>query len=189
MTKHKINLLAIAKQSEKDYQEVELNLNGEIVTELVYKVPSPVIWTYMPARPEPQSPTRLMRPDMAGNRQRILIKEGDEGWIEYQADLADYENEVDNIQNAARYVLALADIEYPDLSEPPPLAKKNRIVYPANEMLRKKVWLDYTIFLEHSNLMAVQAAMLKSAKANTITNDQVNDVKKSSESKSGENNK
>ena len=181
MAKSKINLLAIAKQSEKDFEEVELTLNGEKFTTNIYKVPNPVIWTYKPNRPEPQLPTRLMRPDVSGRQQRAAIKEGDEGWGEYQSSLADYENESDNIQNAARYVLGLADMDYPDLSEPPPLAKKQGVKYPANEILRKKLWLDYTIFAEQSNLMIVQAAMMKSAMG-TVTEESVEEVKKSSES-------
>ncbi len=180
MTKRKLNLLAIAKQSEKDFQEVELTINGETFTEKVYKVPNPVIWTYKPNRPEPQEPTVLMTADVSGRRQSRPLKESDEGWSEYQKALADYENESDNIQNAARYVLSLADITYPDLNQPPPLAKKNGVEYPENEILRKKLWLDYTLFLEQSNMLAIQAIMTKFLVGN-VTDDKVEEVKKNLE--------
>ena len=81
--------------------------------------------------------------------------------------------------------MALADIEYPDLSEPPPLAKKNGVEYPVNEMLRKKLWLDYTILLDQQNMVEIHSAMMKHA-TGIVTNGQVDEVKKNSELESEE---
>ena len=86
----KLNLLAISKQSEKDFEEVELIINGELYKEKVYRVPNPVIWNFKPNRPEPQLPVRMTE-TVTGRKQAIPIKEGDEGWLEYQSALVDYE--------------------------------------------------------------------------------------------------
>jgi len=186
MTKRKLNLLAIAKQIEKDFEEVELTIDGEIYKERVYKVPVPIIWTFKPDWPEPQLPTILMRPQPGGRQQARAIKKGDKEWDEYQADLANYENESDKIQRAARFVLALAGIRYPDLSQPPPLAKINGIKYPANEILRKKIWLDYTLLSTESNRVIVEIAIVKQT-FDAITVDQVEDIKKNGELNTEEN--
>jgi hypothetical protein len=177
----KIDLLALAKQVEETYKDVELEGIGTV---RVYHTPEPMIWTYRPDRPEPIQPMIQMKL-ATGGRQNRVMKEGDKGWEEWQKDYAAYENELTDIRLAARYVLALRDIEYPDTSQPPPIAAMFlNGNYPVHPILRKKLWLDHSLFAHARNLTQINLAMIELGGGTNANN--VDEIKKNSELKSEE---
>ncbi len=174
----KLDLLALAKRVEETYyKDIECSFG----TVRVYHTPEPMIWTYKPARPAPIEPVIKMK--TATGSQNRAIKASDEGYPDWIKDSEAYKEEKDDIQLAARHVLALRDIEYPDdLSKPPPLAQKNNIVYPEHEMLRKKTWLDHTVLALVSDLIIIQEAMMVLSRHTSA--DSVEEIKKNGESDS-----
>ena len=173
----KLDLLALAKQVEETYyKDIECSFG----TVRVYHPPEPMIWTYKPDRPAPVEPVIKMK--TATGSQSRAIKASDKGYDEWIRDSTAYKEEKDDIQLAARHVLALRDIEYPDIANPPPLAQKNDLVYPEHEMLRKKIWLDHTVLALVSDLIIIQEAMMVLSR-NTLA-DSVEEIKKNSESNS-----
>jgi hypothetical protein len=175
----KLNLTEIAKSVEESYKEIELILpGGEKFTTEIYHVPEPIIWQYKPDRPEPERP-QIMMEIVGGRKQARDIKSGDPGWEEWLKESQEYDNELSDIRLAARYVLALRGIEYPDLTSPPPLMTRlTNDGYPESELLRKKAWLDYTIFAIASNVATVYTAILQLG--NSLSANDVEEVKKNS---------
>ena len=174
----KLDLLALAKRIEEDYYK---DVDCSFGTVRVYHTPEPMIWTYKPDRPAPVEPVIKMK--TATGSQNRAIKASDEGYPDWIQDSESYKEEKDDIQLAARHVVALRDIKYPDdLSKPPPLAQKNNIAYPKHEMLRKKTWLDHTVLAMVSDLILIQETMMELT-GNT-SGDSVEEIKKNSESNS-----
>ncbi len=68
------------------------------------------------------------------------------------------------------------------LSPPPNAAKKYSDSWPKNEMLRKKIWLDYTILAKVSDVEMVVNAMAALSGKGELTEDMVEEVKKNSAS-------
>lgn len=143
-----IDLLKLAKQVEETYyKDVELSF-GETVR--VYHVPDVIAWRYKPDRPAPVLPSHRMK--TATGTQTRPAKEGDPEYAKFQTEQEAYNEERINIQAYARYVLALRDQPYPDISEPPPNAKDYlNGSYPDNEILRKGIWLDHTLLARRSD--------------------------------------
>lgn len=171
----KLDLLALAKRVEETYyKDIECSFG----TVRVYHTPEPMIWTYKPARPAPIEPVVKMK--TATGSQNRAIKASDEGYEDWIKDSEAYKEEKDDIQLAARHVLALRDLDtYPDdLSEPPPLVQKNNIAYPEHEMLRKKTWLDHTVLALVSDLIIIQEAMMVLSRSTSA--DSVEEIKKNS---------
>ena len=121
----------------------------------------------------------------ATGSQNRAIKASDEGYENWVQDSEAYKEEKDELQLAARHVLALRDIEYPDIANPPPLAQKNDITYPEHEMLRKKTWLDHTVLALVSDLILIQETMMVLSRSTSA--DSVEEIKKNSGSNSKDN--
>lgn len=177
----KINLADLASQTTERYKDVECTF-GEI---RVYHTPEPLIWSLKPSwYPQPLPQIEMVLAN--GQKQRRSAKQGDSEYREWQQENSRWEQEKSEIQTAGRYVIALQDVEYPtDLSSPPPFVSGilNGILngnYPANELLRKKVWLDATVLARASDLAKIMAAMMELGGAETVTDEDVDDVKKSS---------
>ncbi len=114
----KINLLELAQKVQETYTEVKCSF-GLIK---VYHIPHQLVWTYKLDRLEPVMPMVSMKL-ATGNFQERPIKQGDEEYEQWVLDKQSYDEELNELQNAARYVEALKEVEYPDdMSIPPPIA-------------------------------------------------------------------
>jgi len=115
----KINLLELAQKVQNTYTEVECSF-GPIK---VYHIPNQLIWTYKLDRSEPIAPMVSMKL-ATGDLQERPIKEGDKGYKQWLLDTRSYNEDLAELQFAARYVEALREIEYPDdMSIPPPYGR------------------------------------------------------------------
>ncbi len=172
-----IDLLALANQIAETKMEVELSCG----TITVYHVPAPQIWSsYKLDYPPPEQPTVKMKV-VAGPPQERPIKKNDKGYNDWLKLEANYEAERLELQLAAGIVEALRDIEYPDISQPPPSAiKKYQDNWPENEILRKKLWLDCTIMANTADIEAINNARLEMAGRSELTENMVDEVKKNS---------
>ena len=176
----KLDLLALAKRIEEDYYR---DIDCSFGTVRVYHAPEPMIWTYKPDRPAPVEPVIKMK--TATGSQNRAIKASDEGYDEWIADREAYDDELMDIRLSARYVLALRDIEYPDLAKPPPLYNELGKEWPHWDLLQKKAWLDFSVLALTSDMVLIQTAMVELAGSTSA--DGVNEIKKSSESNSKDN--
>ncbi len=173
----KLDLLALAKRIEEDYyKDVDCSFGAV----RVYHTPEPMIWTYKPDRPAPIEPVVKMK--TATGSQNRAIKASDKGYDEWRKDNEAYEDELMDIRLSARYVLALRDIEYPDLAKAPPLFNELGKEWPHWELLQKKTWLDFSVLALASDMVLIQAAMMELAGSTSA--DSVEEIKKSSESDS-----
>lgn len=178
-----IDLLKLAQRVEETYKEVPLSF-GETVR--VYHVPDPLIWTYLPDRPKPVQPVVKMK-TTTGQTQERPIKPGDEGWEEWESERDAYEEEKAELRIAARYVEALRDAKYPDISQPPPIVQHRYDGnWPENETLRKKIWLDFSIMALPIDTAKIQTAIMAVTGGKKALDDAVDEVKKNSESASKE---
>ncbi len=110
-----IDLLALANQIAETKMEVELSCGAMNI----YLVPEPQVWAYKLDHPAPEQPTVEME-ITTGRAQKRLIKEGDKGYSDWLKQETDYSNQVVRLQNAVRFVEALRDVKYPNISKPPP---------------------------------------------------------------------
>lgn len=170
----KINLLELSQK--EDYETVECSF-GKIK---VYHTPEPMIWAIIPGESLPVHPTVEMK-TATGHIQSRLAKLGDKEYEVYLAAKSKYDELLNDLQLAARYVFALKEVDYPDLNEPPSRLKESGLTYPENELLRKKAWLDYTVLSKVSDLSKIQSAMMKLNQGDNPTPDQVDEIKKNSD--------
>ncbi len=172
-----IDLLALANQIAETKIEVKLSCG----TVTVYHIPAPQIWSsYKLDYPPPEMPTVKMK-RATGKFEERPIRKNDKGYSDWLKQEADYEAERFELQIAAGIVEALRDIEYPDISEPPPSAiKMYQDNWPGNEILRKKLWLDCTIMANTADIEAINDARLEMAGRSDLTEDMVDEVKKNS---------
>lgn len=177
----KINLLELAQKVQETYTEVECSF-GPIK---VYHIPHQLVWTYKLDRPEPVMPMVSMKL-ATGDFQERPIKEGDEGYEKWLLDTQSYNEELNELQNAARYVEALKEVEYPDdMSISPPMVQhRYNDHWPQNEVLQKKIWLDYTILAVTTDIGLIIDAMGKMSSPEIVTADEVESIKKNSVSTS-----
>ncbi len=177
----KINLLELAQKVQDTYTEVECSF-GPIK---VYHIPNQLIWTYKLDRPEPVQPTVSMKL-ATGDFQERLVKQGDKGYEKWLLDSRSYADEKAELQFAARYVEALRGIEYPeDMSISPPMAEhRYNGHWPQEEVLQKKIWLDYTILAIASDTEKILGAIAEMATQEAVTSEEVENVKKNSASTS-----
>lgn len=174
----KINLADLANQVSEQYKDVECSFG----TIRVYHTPEPLIWSIRPDWTPPSLPQVTMTL-ATGQKQRRNAKAGDEEYVEWERENGRYEQEKGELQLAARYIMALRDVEYPDISEPPPFLKAHfNGHYPANEMLRKKLWLDATILAKATDVTKIFTAMMQLGGAEEVTDSDVSEVKKNLES-------
>jgi hypothetical protein len=173
----KLNLSQIARQVDEIHEDVETSF-GKV---RVYHVPDAIIWSLKPDW-EPVPPPPVQMPLATGQKQPRAAKAGDPGFEQYEADRLRYEGETDEIQFAARYVLALRDVEYPaDLSHPPEnYAAFINGSYPPpspGDVRRKHFWLKVTLLARRIDAANIQAKMIE---LNTgVTAEAVDEVKKS----------
>lgn len=172
----KINLLDLAKQAEQQYLDVHCSFG--VVR--VYHVPDAVLLSASIGRPEPERPTVSMR-TVTGVQERPA-KKGDQAYDEWLKEKADYDSELFGIRNATATVMALKDIDYPDVSKPPTAmaAEVYNGNWPESEILRKKIWLDYTILARRDDQQKILAALNKMNGQNEPTDEMVEEVKKNS---------
>ncbi len=177
----KINLLELAQKVQDTYEEVECSF-GPIK---VYHVPHQLIWTYKLDKPEPVMPMVSMKL-ATGDFQERPIKEGDKGYEQWIRDRESYDDELNELQSAARYMESLREIEYPDdMSIPPPMVEhRYNSHWPQNETLQKKIWLDYTILAVVSDVEKISKAMLDMHGHEDVDNQDVENIKKNSVSTS-----
>ena len=146
-----IDLMAIAKQTNEIYTDVENSLAGII---RVYHVPDAMLLSVGPDRPEPEIP--IVRMKTATGYQDRQAKPGDPEYENWQLDKASYENESFQLRVAMGTVYALKDINWSDydLSAPPPVdgaIEMYRDNWPDHDLLRKKAWLDWTILFKRAD--------------------------------------
>lgn len=177
----KLNLADFVTVVEETFEEVELEFGNErTVKTRVYQVPMPALWTIKPDIPYPERPTVEMK-TATGRTQERPAKEGDPGYAEYIRDLTRYKQAESALMQDFQLVLALRDIDYPDLSTPP--AYLGALVngdYPAHPIRRKAFWLKATLLASLSNYNKVSEAMLRQAAG--VTPEDVAEVKKNSAS-------
>lgn len=174
-----INLSDLAKQANKTYIDVSLSI-GAI---RVYHVPDAAMLSATIGRPEPEQPIVIMK--TATGTQDRLAKKGDKIYEEWLVEKSDYDEELFKLRSAIGVVMALKDIDWDsvDLAKPPTdLAKQ---VYngnwPDNEVLRKKIWLDFTILSKRSDQNKILEALNEMNGQNEPSAEMVDEVKKNSE--------
>lgn len=175
----KINLSELANKVNEHCKDVECSF-GEV---RVYHVPEPVIWMLKPdwvPYPVPQKEMELA----TGQVQIKPIRKDSPEYRAWEAENNRWAEEKREIQQAGRYVLALRDVEYPaNLNEPPPFLRDYlNGHYPENELLRKKTWLDATVLARATDLAIIMAAIMELGGGESVSNEDVDEVKKSSES-------
>jgi len=171
-----IDLLKLAKQSASLHKEVNCTF-GKIN---VYHVPDAMVLSANVGRPEPEQPMVRMK-TVTGFQDR-LSKPGDNEYDEWRSDLSNYNEERLKLMGAIRLVSALKDQSYPDINKPPP-GWANEVYngnWPDNEILRKKIWLDFSIMSIRSDNDAIVTAIDEMQGATAVTEEMVNEVKKSS---------
>jgi hypothetical protein len=172
----KIDLMAMAAKAEKTYLDVECSF-GNV---RVYHVPDAVLLSASIGRPEPELPQVTMR-TTTGIQERPS-KKGDKVYDEWLIEKAEYDNELFQLRNATATVLSLKDIPYPDISAPP--TKLASTIYnsnwPENEILRKKIWLDFTILSRRDDQNKILEALNTMNGQNEPSNEMVEEVKKNS---------
>ncbi len=172
----KIDLLALAKKVEGNYIDVQCSI-GDV---RVYHVPDVVLLSASLGIPEPEQPMVSMR--TATGIQERPSKKGDADYDEWAKDKAEYDANLFQLRNATATVIALKDIEYPDISKPP-TSLANTVYngnWPDNEILRKKVWLDFTILARRDDQNKILNALNEMNGQNEPTNEMVEEVKKNS---------
>jgi hypothetical protein len=174
----KINLAELANEISERHIDVKCSF-GEI---RVNYVPSPVIWSLKPDWSVPPVPQKEMKL-ATGQTQTAIARENSPEFQEWQQINERWEKEQREIQFAGFYVLAL-DVEYPDdLSSPPPyMVNYTNGNYPENEILRKKIWLDATVRAKTSDIAAIDAALAELKRDELVEAEDVDEVKKNSES-------
>lgn len=172
-----INLLDLAKQTEKLHKEVALSFG----TIKVYHVPDIMVLGAKPLRLEPMQP--MVRMKTATGFQDRLSKPNDKEYEKWQSELFDYNEELFRLRAALRMVSALRDINFPDVSKPPTNSAATMFNgnWPESEILRKKIWLDFTILSNRADSDKIIIAINEMNGVMEVTDEMVNEVKKSSE--------
>lgn len=178
----KLNLINLAQEVSERFVEIETSF-GPLK---IYHVPTPFVWTFKPDWEPPPEPVIMMPIGKTGNRkQQRPAKPGEPEYDDWAKAAKAHDEETSDIQDAARYVLALRDqIEYPDdLSEPPLFLREyaNGSYPPVSpgDVLRKRFWLNATVLARAADLARVQAAFME---LNTgVMPGLVDEVKKSSD--------
>jgi hypothetical protein len=172
----KIDLMAMAQKAEETYLDVECSF-GNV---RVYHIPDAVLLSASIGRPEPELPMIAMR--TATGTQERPSKKGDEVYEDWLVEKAEYDSELFQLRNATATVLSLKDIPYPDISKPPTSLAET--VYngkwPDNEMLRKKIWLDFTILARRDDQNKILNALNEMNGQNEPSDEMVDEVKKNS---------
>lgn len=171
-----IDLMAMAEKAEKTYLDVECSF-GDV---RVYHVPDAVLLSATISRPEPELPVITMR--TATGIQDRPAKKGDKVYNEWLIEKAEYEDELFEIRDATSAVLSLSDIPYPDISKPPTSLAETIYngKWPDNEILRKKIWLNFTILSRRDDKNKILEALNTMNGQNEPSDEMVEEVKKNS---------
>lgn len=177
----KLNLANLANQVSEQHKDIECSF-GKI---RVYHVPEPLIWMLKPDWSLPSVPQKEMEL-VTGQVQVRPVRKDSPEYQAWEAENSRWTREQREIQQAGRYVLALRDVEYPaDLSQPPPFLRDYlNGHYPENELLRKKTWLDATVLAHAADLAMIMTAIVELGGGEMVSAEDVDEVKKSSESDS-----
>jgi hypothetical protein len=172
-----IDLLKLAKQVEETYIDVVCSFG----TIRVHHVPDAMLISCTLDRPEPEQPTVRMK-TVTGFQDRPS-KQGDKVYDEWLKDKADYDNELFRLRSATRVVAALPSIDYPEVDKPPTsmAASVYNGHWPDDEVLRKKIWLDFTILARRDDSDAIFKALNSMTEQEEPTDSMVNEAKKNSE--------
>lgn len=176
-----INLTELANEISERHIDVECSFG----TLRINYVPSPLIWSLKPDWEVPPVPRKEMRL-ATGQTQIAIAREDSPEFQEWQKINDRWEREQRDIQFAGFYVLAL-EVEYPDDLSYPPSSLRGYLNgnYPENEILRKKIWLDATVRAKTKDIAAIDAALAQLKQDELVDADDVDGVKKNSESDSG----
>ena len=173
-----IDLLALAKKANETYIDVECSF-GVL---RVYHVPDAALLSASISRHEPQRPVVVMKTAI-GTEERES-KKGDKEYDQWKEDLAAYNEEMFQMRNAIGMVMALKDLDWSEVPlDKPPTDLASALYnghWPENELLRKKLWLDYTIIARRDDQEKILVAMQEMRGENEPTSDQVDEVKKNS---------
>ncbi len=168
--------MALAQKAEDTYIDVPCSVG----TVRVYHVPDAVLLSASLGIPEPEQPMVSM--PTATGRQERPSKKGDTVFGEWLKEKAEYDTNLFRLRNATATVMALKDIEYPDVSKPPTSLADN--VYngnwPDNEILRKKAWLDFTVLARRDDQNKILNALNEMNGQNEPSDEMVEAVKKNS---------
>lgn len=171
-----IDLLELAKKAEALYRDVECSFG--ILR--IYHVPDSAMLSVTLSYPIPEQP--MVRMKTAVGHQERLSKSGDLEYAQWQKELASYDSELTRIRSAIRLVSALKDIPYPDISKPP-TQMANEIYngnWPDSEVMRKKIWLDFTIMSFRFDSDKIYGAINDMTIETDVTPEMVDTVKKNS---------
>jgi len=145
----------------KNYIEYTTKKSGDVVR--IYAIPPQILSGLMIETPKPAKPTIEMK-TKTGYQSRP-IKEGDEGWDEWQKALEEWEEEQSQLEDAVTMVLALRDcpvngstlleIEASELTFPrymKLLADRGQFSFPTNEFMLKHLWLQEHVIGQHDEI-------------------------------------
>jgi hypothetical protein len=178
-----VDLMTLAKKADEIYRDV----NTSFSTLRIYNVPDLMLLSQSPDRPKPELPIVRMK-TVTGYQDRAA-KPGDPEYIQYQKDQTAYSDEEFELSVAIGVVYALKDIDWSqyDLSAPPPIEDAQKMYngkWPAHDLLRKKAWLDWTIFYTRKDRDIILAASNEMRGETEPTDEMVEAVKKNSDSSS-----
>lgn len=175
-----IDLMALAKQADKTYIDVECSFG----TMRVYHVPDAVLLAGSLGFNEPEQPMVPMK-TATGTQERVS-KKGDRVFDEWQAELADHRERAFTLRQAKGFILSLQDLNWEgiDTNQPPPV-KLAQTTYkdnwPENEALQKMIWLDFTILTIREDKSKILDAMTTMNESHEPSDEMVEEVKKNSE--------
>lgn len=177
----KIDLLAMAKQAEDNYINVDCSF-GVI---RVYHVPDAILLSGSSFFSEPDQPTVTMK-TAAGSQER-LAKKGDPGFDEWQKEVSAIREKQFQIRQARGFVMALRDIDWADydISKPPPDRLALELYnghWPKEKILQQMAWLDFTVLRKRDDKNKILEAMNEMNRASEPTDNDVDEVKKNSAS-------
>jgi hypothetical protein len=121
----------------------------------IYTPPLSLITAIAPKRPKPSIPSVAM--ETKAGKQKRVAKDGDIEFADYQQRLAEWEEEQDVLQEAAKIVTALRDVDYPSEISINMLPHHVQDLYtlgllqwPSEPYVQRAVWLRATL-LEAQN--------------------------------------
>lgn len=139
------------KVESTDYTEFT-TVEGKVLH--IFTPPLELIASITPPREKPLQPTVEMEL-ASGDTQTRFAKKGDPGWDKYQTDLDDWGQEKLDLQEAAKFVTALQDFQFPDPLTFPvhtqEMIDAELLTVPANIYLKKMMWLRAAVLLSQND--------------------------------------
>lgn len=174
-----IDLMALAQKADETYIDVECSFD----TVRVYHVPDAVLLSGSSGFNEPEQPMVMMK--TATGTQERPSKRGDSVFDDWQKEVANYREKMFILRQAKGFVLALQDQDWSDvdINIPPPVKLAQTIYkndWPEDEMLRKMIWLDFTILAMREDKAKIMDAMTTMNEVVEPSDEMVEEVKKNS---------